>query len=354
MTKKNKIQEEKTKKTLLYISFFIIGFFIGILIILKSLGQTVHNYEWLYSYDINRELTYKVNLKDNVFYDTKTLGMNEQYVSELVKSIDVTYNYGFTATIPASIEYKYKIIGTLCIKYAGSTSNSDSDIIWSKEYELLPEETQKLEGTELKINRDLSLNYDEYQQEVNRFKENFATPINAYLDLKLMISTATDFKNVEKPVIADRNIQMIIPLNQEVFSITENYDKKGGKSVYENELVEKPSNKKMIIVGSIILSISLMGIIGVIEKTIKQGKKSDYMVALNKILRSYGDIVVEVVSPIDIEDDVKIVNVKDFEQMLDIEEEIRMPILFYETIQGKQGEFVILYDNMVYKYIIGD
>ena len=48
----------------------------------------------------------------------------------------------------------------------------------------------------------------------------------------------------------------------------------------------------------------------------------------------------------------KIVDVKNFDQLLDIEEEIRMPILFYETIPGEEGEFVILFDNMVYRYII--
>ena len=79
--------------------------------------------------------------------------------------------------------------------------------------------------------------------------------------------------------------------------------------------------------------------------------KNDYTVALNRILKSYGDIVAEVVSPIET-DYMKIVDVKNFDQLLDIEEEIRMPILFYETIPEEEGEFVILYDNMVYRYII--
>ena len=39
--------------------------------------------------------------------------------------------------------------------------------------------------------------------------------------------------------------------------------------------------------------------------------------------------------------------------VVDIEEEIRMPILFYETIEGEQGEFIIICDNMAYRYVIG-
>ena len=78
----------------------------------------------------------------------------------------------------------------------------------------------------------------------------------------------------------------------------------------------------------------------------------DYAIALNRILKNYGDIVAEIVSPVEI-DNLNIIDVKNFDQLLDIEEEIRMPILFYETIPDEQGEFIIICDNMAYRYVIG-
>ena len=52
-------------------------------------------------------------------------------------------------------------------------------------------------------------------------------------------------------------------------------------------------------------------------------------------------------------DNLNVIEVKNFDQLLDIEEEIRMPILFYETIPDEQGEFIIVCDNMAYRYVIG-
>ncbi len=74
--------------------------------------------------------------------------------------------------------------------------------------------------------------------------------------------------------------------------------------------------------------------------------------ALNRILKNYGDIVAEIVTPTET-GNMRVIDVKNFDQLLDIEEEIRMPILFYETVEGEEGEFTIIYDNIVYRYILG-
>ena len=114
----------------------------------------------------------------------------------------------------------------------------------------------------------------------------------------------------------------------------------------------KKSNIVLLTIGIILFAISAFGILNIIRKIISADRRTDYEVALNRILKNYGDIVAEIVTPTET-GNMRVIDVKNFDQLLDIEEEIRMPILFYETVEGEEGEFTIIYDNIVYRYILG-
>ena len=146
------------------------------------------------------------------------------------------------------------------------------------------------------------------------------------------------------------NVKM--DLAEDVFSIEKQFENNETKNVIDSNEDKKEINKPLLIMGSIFVLASILIILDAIRKSIKFSKKTDYAIALNRILKNYGDIVAEIVSPVEI-DNLNVIEVKNFDQLLDIEEEIRMPILFYETIPDEQGEFIIVCDNMAYRYVIG-
>ena len=78
---------------------------------------------------------------------------------------------------------------------------------------------------------------------------------------------------------------------------------------------------------------------------------SEYTRTIRKILRNYGDIVAEIVKPVDLSN-LEIIDVKNFDQILDVEEELRMPILFSEDKRNEEGCFVIIHNNIAYRYIL--
>ena len=49
---------------------------------------------------------------------------------------------------------------------------------------------------------------------------------------------------------------------------------------------------------------------------------------------------------------IDITAIKDIEEMVDLEEELRIPINFYEHIPNYYGEFTLIHNNIVYRYII--
>ena len=87
------------------------------------------------------------------------------------------------------------------------------------------------------------------------------------------------------------------------------------------------------------------------KKIFKVEEKNEYTKKLSKILKNYGNIIIEITTPINIED-YEIIEVKDIEEMVDLEEELRIPINFYEHIPNYYGEFTLIHNNIVYRYII--
>ena len=79
--------------------------------------------------------------------------------------------------------------------------------------------------------------------------------------------------------------------------------------------------------------------------------KSEYTKQLDKILKNYDQIIVEVETPVR-EKEHNVILVKSFEEMIDLEEELRIPIIFYENIYKHIAVFTITHNNIVYKYVL--
>ena len=161
-----------------------------------------------------------------------------------------------------------------------------------------------------------------------------------------------DVPGLEDTVVESSIMNVKMNLAQDIFTIEKQFENTDNKSVVNTTEKKKEINVALLSIGSICVLIAVLIMLDSIRKSIKFSKKSDYAIALNRILKNYGDIVAEIVSPVEI-DNLNVIEVKNFDQLLDIEEEIRMPILFYETIPDEQGEFIIVCDNMAYRYVIG-
>ena len=68
-------------------------------------------------------------------------------------------------------------------------------------------------------------------------------------------------------------------------------------------------------------------------------------------MKTYSEIIVEVDSPHSF-DGLEVIDVKNFDDMVDIEEEVKSPILHYEIQKGVQSMFTIIKDGYVYRYML--
>ncbi|MBR1654702.1 MAG: DUF5305 domain-containing protein [Clostridia bacterium] len=345
------LNKNRTKNVLRNICISTILLFVGIILIFKSFKVEQGTKNVLYSYNINRNVNYTVQLNENEFFPNQALEMNKTYISSLVNKINMDFTYTLAGNKKAKTKYTYQVVAVTDVKYA-STSSDKQDSIWSKQYVLVEQKEVEVNASSFNISENFDVDFATYNEEVKNFKEQLRMPVKANLQVKLIVRSNMEVAGVEKPVIESSIMNLDMDLAQDVFSIEKEFDNSESKEIFETTETNKKINIPFMVIGAILIVAAILIMLDSIRKSIKFSKKSDYAIALNRILKNYGDIVAEIVSPVEI-DNLNVIEVKNFDQLLDIEEEVRMPILFYETIPDEQGEFIIVCDSMAYRYVIG-
>lgn len=343
-------KNNNVKNNLKFICIFFVTLFISFICIVKSFTTPKEDMKMLYAYNINRNTDYKVYLRKNNFIDQEYMGMNSTYITDLVDYIDANFRYNYNVSQKATSKSTYKIIAVINVEYY-VTGSSQGTKLWSKEYTLLEPKQIATDTNQININENVKIDFNKYNTEIKNFKEQFGLPIKSYLEVKLVVNSEASVKGSGKTEKDNSVVNLKMDLNGQVFNITQDYEPVSKGQILDESKIGEKSNIILLIIGIILFLISIIGILNIFRKIISVDRKTDYEVALNRILKNYGDIVAEIVTPTETEE-MKVIDVKNFDQLLDIEEEIRMPILFYETIEGEEGEFTIIYDNIVYRYIL--
>lgn len=345
------LSKNRTENVLRNICISTIILFLGIIMIVKSFIVEQGKENLLFSYNISRNLNYSVNLVENEFFANQTLDMDRTYISSLVDKINMDFSYSLSGNKKSNTKYMYQIIAVTDVKYANVNEDSNKTI-WSKQEVIVEPKELDANGSNFTINENFDVDFAKYNNEVKNFKEQLRMPIKADLVIKIIVRSDSDVPGIENTVVESSIMNVKMDLAQDVFTIEKQFENAETKSVVDKTEDKKQINKVLLIIGSIFVLVAILIMLDSIKKSIKFSKKSDYAIALNRILKNYGDIVAEIVSPVEI-DSLNVIDVKNFDQLLDIEEEVRMPILFYETIADEQGEFIIICDNMAYRYVIG-
>ena len=339
------------KKYSTVVIILLIICFIGITLILYSFRQASVISKSIYSYQVDRNADYKIYLKDNNFFEDKCIESGKTYISSLVDNININFNYNYKIDNNVDFTYTYKVVNNVVLK--SDYTNTKDGQLWSKEYILINPTTFSVnDKNEFNINQNIGVDYNLYNNTVKKIVDTYNIQATAYMDIKLVVY-ATSKMNGSTEILSE---QSVIDLNMELlkdtFKIKENYKKNDNENKVETQNVETYLNKTLIIVGTAISFISLIGIIIIMNKIAKCREENYYKIKTEKLLNKYEERIARVVKKINISDR-QIVDVKNFEQLLEIEDEIRIPILFYETIPNEEGEFIIIYDNIAYRYIIG-
>ena len=326
---------------LLFCFFFIICLFFAT----KTLEREVLT---PINYTEKGSIDYKVYLNENNFYEQEYLEMNKAYVASLIKYIDVNFNYNFKIEQKSNIDFDYKIIGELVIENNGGTKR-----YLEKEYTLLESKNKKIiENNNIAIKENIQIDYNYYNILANSFRSTYGVDTNSYLNLYLEVNSNSDEK-LNYKINETNKVSLKIPLSEKAIEIT--FDQNGGEVT--KQVIPVGSvvfNKKYLILEIVFLLITIFFFIKLIKYIVsimKSNTKYDKFV--KKVLKEYDRLIVETYTSIDMSGS-NIIEVKSFTELLDVRDNLKVPILYYNIVKHQKGIFYIKNDNDIYLLTIKD
>lgn len=296
-------------------------------------------------YTDTNEVLYKVYLKPNNFYKEKYLGMNRAYVASLIDYIDVDFNYSFNMDRLTNIDFNYKIIGNLIIENTNGTKYID------EVYILQDSKYKKLEDSgSLSILESVKLDYNQFNTIANEFKTATGVEMVSYLNVYLEV----DKKSAEGLgyTINDSsktNIQ--IPLSERAIEINLTTNS-GSITKYTSPKGNVRFNPLYLAIEIILFLISCAFLVKVISHAVSLIKvKTPYDKYIAKILKNYDRVIVETKNDLDVSN-CKIIDVRDFSELLDVRDNLRLPIVYNNIVNHEKGVFYIKNNNDIYRLVI--
>ena len=319
---------------------FLLLLVIGTLLLNKSLN---FENEKVIKYNERSNLDYKVYLKPNEFYEEKYLGKDMLYVANLIDKLLIDFDYTFESEEKENIEFTYSIVAKLSIDNLVGTKS-----YFEKSYPLLENKNIKMNDTTgQSIKEQISVDYPYYNSLANSFKSQYGVETDSKLTVYMVINK----KNADNSdFILDSSsvMNVVVPLSERAVDISLDY-----KNINETSNIIKKKTMTIkdylpLVLSAIFIILSLIMMIkGMRNIKALHGKKSEYDKQIAKILKEYDRLIAESSTLLSFENK-EIISISKFTELLDIHDNLQLPIMYYEVEEHKLSYFYISHENMIY------
>ena len=351
----SELMKKKTKHKI-YIGFYTrLIFNIILFILFTSLGTMLlinsfkFESEKLTKYSEKSNLDYKVYLKNNDFYEQDYLGKDMLYVANLIDNIAIDFDYLFTSDKIENLDFTYDVIGKLSI-----TNETGTKSFFEKNYTLLENKKVSMANSNTQnIKEHLVIDYPYYNSLANGFKSQYG--INTVSKLTVyMIINKKNTNNSNFKLDSNNVMNVTIPLSERAVDISLDY-----KEINDtNNIVEKQDvllqSVTTLVVALLLIILALIMMVKAMRKiSLITNKKNKYDKFVKRKLREYDRLIAESNSMISL-DDKEVIKINKFEELLDIHDNLGLPIMYYEVAKHQKGYFYICHGNIVYLNTVKD
>ena len=295
------------------------------------------------AYTEKSDISYKVLLKPNNYYEKEYLDDKYNVVASLIDKFIVNYNYVNTFSSEVDYKVKYDVTASLIIY----DSDNDEKPIYTKNYTLIDEKEVTGKGLIAIVNlQDNAVNYDEYAAIVNQLKREVIPNANLIVKFNTNFEGKSDL--LDTPIKSSKSSTLTIPVSQK----TINVDIRKNTNAKEEYVKPKVKINRSVII--LIVSTIVVLVLFVIKyfvyvlKTMK--KKSKYDQAVNKILREFDRAITEARGKLKLDRSLNTIEVKDFMELLDVHDNFNIPIVYYK-LSNYMCVFLVKNNNDVY-YVV--
>ncbi len=353
MRRKNKAKKIKIRRSVrnTYITILLIIMCLSIFILQNSFNSEKnqafiktniyeYNNKYLYSYD--------VTLIDNSYIDDESVPDKNVYVTDLMNNVNVNMTYTYEANQSSDIEYNYQIIGNLEATYS---KDGEEQKVWKKTDVIVPTKDLCVTSDKVEINENFELNMGDKIQMVKDFQQELGIQVQTKYTILLEITTKTNI--LGQDVINTYSPDLFFDITSKTTTISTTTENTAKPQIVTKMVQEENEFSQIkVIFGSIMFVVALVVLIVLLVKTRNNNTvRNEYKIELNKILKGCDEKIVEVNSRIDTSGQ-GLVDVREFDEVLKVSEELFKPILYWNNEKDEESWFCVLGNNMIYRYVL--
>lgn len=353
--KDNNVLSNKNKKKIYYsfvielVANIIMLIELIVIFIFSFMNSFIINNKLFVNYKEHSDIDYKIYLKDTTFYEKEYLEKDMAYVASLIDRIYIDYSYIFNVDEKSSIDFKHFVKAKIIL-----SSQQNSKVFFEKEYDLTKVIKSEMfnENEHIILERGVNIDYEYYNNLANSFKSKYAVNADSRLDVTLYIEE-NNKENNPYSFNNSNKVTLTIPLSQQEINISfdgQNIDTKQ-HLIEEVKFAIKDKKHAILCIGSFILMILMFILLIKKIKAIIKNNVSDYDRYVNKILRGYDRIIVNIKTIPNLEN-YNVIEVDNFQELVDVRDNISQPINYYVAIKHKLGMFFVINKNNLYLLVI--
>lgn len=338
---------KKIKRSIKYISIVTLCLIISLACL--AINQIINNEEkilWGKSTS-NFDVSYKVYNNDNKFYEDEYLDEYGSYVSSITERIDFSVKYYFETTKNLNIDYTYDLSGEVLAEIYESGSTSP---IWSKELDINIENTEQLGNSNyLQLDKNISIPFKKYNDMMIEYKNNYRLNISSYIKFTITVNI-NSLKSINSNISNKDTLTIIIPLLQPTFKIDINKSVSNNRDIYL--LTTYESNNLFLnlgIIGLVITIITSLILFLMYKKT--RTKLELFKEQKNNLLKKYEQIIITIEELPNVEG-LETIEITDFNDLIDLEETLKIPIMYITILPNKESWFILIHNNFFYRFIL--
>lgn len=340
-------KRKKIKRIVIYIAIVIILLTISISsLIINYLINNEEKILWGKSTS-NFEVDYKVYNSDNLFYGNEYLDEYGSYISSITDKIDFSIKYIFKTTENLDIDYTYNLYGKVFAEVYESGSVSP---VWSKELDINIGNNEKLgSGNYLQLNKEISIPFKEYNDMMIEYKKNYNINVLSYIKFTITVKIDS-LESINSNISNTDTLTIKIPLLQPTFKIDINKSVSNNRDIYL--LTKNESNDLFLKIGiiGIIVTIITSLILYIIYKNTRT-KIELFKEKNNNLLKKYEEIIITI-EELPKTDGLETIEITEFNDLIDLEETLKIPIMYINIIPNKESWYIIIHNNFFYRYIL--
>ena len=192
-------------------SIAIIAIAIGLLFILFYFKESKLSQE---VFDESSKVDYKVQLKENDYYEKEYLEKDNQYIASLINTVKTNFKYNMNIPEKYDYVYNYKVVAQVLVKNV-----TNDNTIYRLQEDLLDKKEVNNSGN-VKINEVVDIDYPKYNQLISSFKNAYElNNSKATLTVDLFV-TVKDFEKSKNVIESKKVATLELPLVENTISIS--------------------------------------------------------------------------------------------------------------------------------------